>query len=109
MDYFVGTVGSGGTITGTGRALKEMVPHIRVVAVEPAESPLLSQGKAGSHGIQGIGANFVPEVLDLSVVDEIITVSTQEAKTMARDLTRTEGLLLGISSGAALCLSLIHI
>lgn len=103
VDFFVSAVGSGGTVTGTGRALKQMVPHIKVVAVEPEESPLLSLGQAGPHGIQGIGANFVPEVLDPAVVDEILTVTTADAKAMARELARVEGLLLGISSGAALC------
>ena len=102
VDIFVASVGTGGTITGTGRYLKEHNPHIRVVAVEPAESPLLSGGKAGPHGIQGIGANFIPRVLDTSVYDEVITVTTEEAYAMGRRLGVTEGVLCGISSGAAL-------
>ena len=93
VDIFVAGVGTGGTVTGVGRYLKEKNPHVRIVAVEPAASPLLSGGKAGSHGLQGIGANFVPENLDRSVVDEVIP---------ARLLAGTEGVLVGISSGAAL-------
>jgi len=102
VDIFVACVGTGGTITGTGRYLKEQNPHIRVIAVEPAESPLLSGGKAGPHGIQGIGANFIPKVLDTSVYDEVITVTTEAAYAMGRKLGITEGILCGISSGAAL-------
>ena len=102
VDIFVATVGTGGTITGTGRYLKEQNPNIKVIAVEPAESPLLSEGHAGPHGIQGIGANFVPKVLDTSVYDEVIRVSTQEAYETGRLLGKTEGILCGISSGAAL-------
>ena len=101
-DIFVATVGTGGTITGTGKYLKERNPAIKIVAVEPAESPLLSGGKAGPHGIQGIGANFVPKVLDTGIYDQIITVTTEEAYAMGRALGRTEGILCGISSGAAL-------
>ena len=101
VDVFVACVGSGGTITGTGRYLKEQNPNVRVVAVEPAESPLLSQGWAGPHKIQGIGANFVPALLDRSVCDEVVTVSGEDAYKAARMLAKTEGLLCGISSGAA--------
>ena len=101
VDVFVATVGSGGTITGTGRYLKEQDPSIQVVAVEPAESPLLSGGQAGPHKIQGIGANFIPAVLDRAVYDRVLTVSGDEAYQGARELVRTEGLLCGVSSGAA--------
>ena len=102
VDVFVATVGTGGTACGTGRVLKFHKPGVRVVAVEPAESPLLSGGKAGPHGIQGIGANFIPGNYDPSVVDEVMTVSTEEAYAFGRELAREEGLLCGISSGAAL-------
>ena len=102
VDIFVASVGTGGTITGTGRYLKEQNSAIRVVAVEPAESPMLSGGKAAPHGIQGIGANFIPKVLDTSVYDEIIPVTTEDAYAMGRRLGKTEGILCGISSGAAL-------
>ncbi len=101
VDVFVAGVGTGGTVTGVGRYLKEKDPGIRIVAVEPMESPLLSEGKAGPHGIQGIGANFIPSVLDRSVVDEVVTVTTDEAKAAAKALARQEGILVGISSGAA--------
>ncbi|MBE6697354.1 MAG: cysteine synthase A [Ruminococcaceae bacterium] len=101
-DYLVACVGTGGTITGTGRFLKEKNPNVQIVAVEPAESPLLSRGVAGAHGIQGIGANFVPEVLDRSVLDEIVCIETEQAKQACRALGRIEGLLCGISSGAAI-------
>ena len=101
VDIFVACVGTGGTLTGVGKYLKEENPNVRVVAVEPAASPLLSQGKAGSHGIQGIGANFVPKVLDRSVYDEVLTVTDEEAFAMARELYKTQGLSVGISSGAA--------
>ena len=100
VDVFVAGVGTGGTITGTARYLKEQNPHIRIVAVEPADSPLLSEGRAGAHGIQGIGANFVPAVLDRSLLDEIVTVTDEEAFAATRRLAG-EGLLCGISSGAA--------
>ena len=99
---FVSSVGTGGTLTGNGRALKEADPATRVIAVEPAESPLLSKGKAGPHGIQGIGANFVPEVLDRALIDEVMTVTTAQALETARLAARCEGVLCGISSGAAL-------
>ncbi|MBD9118396.1 MAG: cysteine synthase A, partial [Clostridiales bacterium] len=102
VDIFVAGVGTGGTVTGVGRYLKEKDPHVRIVAVEPAASPLLSGGKAGSHGLQGIGANFVPENLDRSVVGEVIPVWEKDAYAAARLLAGTEGVLVGISSGAAL-------
>ena len=101
VDVFVACVGSGGTITGTGRYLKEQNPAIQVVAVEPAESPLLSGGRPGPHKIQGIGANFIPSVLDRTVYDRVLPVSGDEAYRGARELVRTEGLLCGVSSGAA--------
>jgi len=102
VNIFVAGVGTGGTVTGTGRFLKERNPNVKVVAVEPADSPLLSGGKAGPHGIQGIGANFIPKVLDTSVYDEVIPVTTEEAYAAGRMLGKTEGILCGISSGAAL-------
>lgn len=101
VDAFVACVGTGGTVSGAGRYLKAQNPAVRVVAVEPAASPLLSEGRAGAHGIQGIGANFVPETFDRAVVDEILTVTDEEAFETARVLARLEGLLAGISSGAA--------
>lgn len=101
-DIFVAGVGTGGTISGVGRYLKKQNPHIKIVAVEPAESPLLSAGKAGPHGIQGIGANFVPGNLDKSVLDEILPVKTADARQTARELGKKEGILPGISGGAAL-------
>ena len=99
---FVAGMGTGGTVTGTGRYLKEQNSNIKIVAVEPAESPLLSGGKAAPHGIQGIGANFIPKVLDTGIYDEIVTVTTEEAYATGRLLGKTEGILCGISSGAAL-------
>ncbi len=99
-DIFVACVGTGGTLTGVGRRLKEYNPAVRVVAVEPASSPLLSAGRAGAHAIQGIGANFIPAVLDRSVYDEVITVTDEEAISTAKRLQR-EGFFVGISSGAA--------
>lgn len=102
VDIFVAGIGTGGTITGTGRFLKEMNPNVKIVAVEPADSPLLSQGRAGAHGLQGIGANFVPKILDTDIYDEIITVATEQAYAAARLTVKTQGILIGISSGAAL-------
>ena len=102
VDILVAGVGTGGTITGTGRFLKERNPNLRVVAVEPADSPLLSGGKAGPHGLQGIGANFIPGVLDTGIYDTIIPVTTAEAYAAGRMLGRREGILAGISAGAAL-------
>ncbi len=101
-DIFVAGVGTGGTVTGVGRYLKEQNPQTRVIAVEPADSPLLSGGKAGAHGLQGIGANFVPAVLDTTVYDEIVCVTTEDAYAAGRMMGTKEGLLVGISSGAAL-------
>ena len=102
VDIFVAGVGTGGTITGTGRYLKEQDPKVQVVAVEPAGSPVLSKGTSGPHGLQGIGAGFVPEVLDTSVYDAVMTVTDAEAYAMGRAMGRMEGILVGISSGAAL-------
>ncbi len=100
---FVAGVGTGGTITGTGRYLKEHCENVHIVAAEPASSPLLSGGAAGAHGLQGMGANFIPSVLDRTVYDEVLTVTEEEAYEMARLLATCEGILCGISSGAALC------
>ena len=102
VDIFVACVGTGGTITGTGEYLKSQNDKVQVVAVEPAASPLLSKGQAGPHKIQGIGANFVPSLLNTNVYDEVVTVENDEAFEMAKMLGRTEGILVGISSGAAL-------
>ena len=102
VDLFVAGVGTGGTITGVGKYLKEHKPGLQVIAVEPKSSPLLSAGKSGSHEIQGIGANFVPAVLDTAVYDEVVPVTDEAASNAARELGRTEGILCGISSGAAL-------
>lgn len=102
VDVFVAGVGTGGTITGVGRYLKEMNPDIKIVAVEPLDSPYLSEGRAGAHKLQGIGAGFVPEILDTKIYDEIIPVHHESAYEAARALAKTEGILVGISSGAAL-------
>ena len=101
-DVFVAGVGTGGTITGVGQVLKENIPGVKIVAVEPADSPLLSEGKAGPHLIAGMGANFIPEILDTSIYDEVITATTDEAFKMARLAAKKEGIPIGISSGAAL-------
>ena len=102
VDLFVAGVGTGGTLSGTGKYLKEQNPDCRIVAVEPASSPLLSQGRAGAHGLQGIGANFIPKNYDATVCDEILTVTEEEAYAAAREFAHREGVLVGISSGAAL-------
>ncbi len=102
VDYFIAGVGTGGTVSGVGRRLKENKPSVEVIAVEPKESAVLSGEKPGKHGIQGIGAGFVPEVLDREVVDRVLTVTTQDAQEMAARLAREEGVFVGISSGAAM-------
>lgn len=102
VDIFVAGVGTGGTLTGVGEYLKEKNPNVKVVAVEPAKSPVLSKGTAGPHGIQGIGANFVPQILNTKIYDEIVTALESDAYAAAKALARTEGVLVGISSGAAL-------
>lgn len=102
VDLFVAGVGTGGTLTGVGKYLRSKNPEVKVTAVEPASSPLLSKGVSGAHGLQGIGANFVPKTLDTSVYDEVIAVTEEQAYEMGRALAREEGILVGISSGAAL-------
>lgn len=102
VDIFVSAVGTGGTLTGNAKVFKQVNPDCQVIAVEPAASPLLSQGKIGPHKIQGIGANFVPEILDRSLIDEIIPVADDDAYALCREVAKLEGLLVGISSGAAL-------
>ena len=106
VDIFVASVGTGGTITGVGEALKAKNPNIKIVAVEPKASCVLSGGVAGPHKIQGIGAGFIPKVVNLDVIDEIITVENEEAFTFAREIAKTDGVLVGISSGAVLCAGL---
>lgn len=101
VDIFVAGIGTGGTITGTGRYLKEKNPNVKIIGFEPAGSPYLTKGVSGPHGLQGIGAGFAPDILDLSVVDEIVTVSDEDAYAMGRALGRQEGVLVGITSGAA--------
>lgn len=102
VDIFVACIGTGGTVSGTAKYLKEKNPDIKVIGVEPYDSPLITKGVAGAHGIQGIGANFIPDNLDLSLIDEVVTVKTDDAFSMCRSFARAEGLLVGISSGAAL-------
>lgn len=102
VDFFVAGVGTGGTLSGTGKYLKEKNSEIKIIAVEPNDSPLLSKGQAGPHSIQGIGANFVPEILDKTLIDDIVPVTSEEAYMAARTLAKNKGLLVGISSGAAL-------
>lgn len=106
VDIFVAGVGTGGTITGTGEYLKEQNPNVKIIAAEPADSPYLSRGVAGAHKLQGIGAGFVPKILNTKIYDEILTVTTDEAYQSARQLATTEGVLVGISSGAALSAAL---
>ena len=101
VDILVAGVGTGGTLTGIGQYLKEQNPEVKLVAVEPSDSPVLSEGRAGSHKIQGIGAGFVPEVLDTTLYDEVITVESDDAFAIGREIGREEGVLVGISSGAA--------
>ena len=102
LDIFVATVGTGGTVSGTGKYLKEMNSNIKVIAVEPASSPYITEGRSGAHKIQGIGAGFIPATLDLAVIDETLTVTDDEAYELTREIAACEGLLVGISSGAAL-------
>lgn len=102
VDILVCGVGTGGTLTGTGRTLKQMHPHLRIVAVEPSDSPVLSGGKAGPHKLQGIGAGFIPSILDTRLIDDVVQVTAENAGKTARELAKKEGLLAGISGGAAL-------
>ena len=107
IDFFVAGIGTGGTITGVGKYLKEKNPEIKIIGVEPSNSPFISKGEAGPHGLQGIGAGFKPEILDADIIDEIITVSENEAYNAGRALARCEGILTGITSGASLFAALI--
>lgn len=102
IDYFVAGIGTGGTITGIARVLKKKYPDIKIIGIEPKDSPLITKGNSGSHGLQGIGANFIPEILDLDLIDEVITVSTEDAYDTAKIVAKKEGLLIGISSGDTL-------
>ena len=106
VDIFVAGIGTGGTITGTGRYLREKNPKVRIIGAEPADSPLITRGISGPHGIQGIGANFIPEILDLKLIDEVVTVTTEDSYTAGRRMGREEGILCGISSGCALHVAL---
>ncbi|MDD2960720.1 MAG: cysteine synthase A [Muribaculaceae bacterium] len=101
VDFFIAGVGTGGTVCGVAKRLKELNPNIKAIAIEPAESPIISGGKAGQHNIQGIGANFIPKIYDASLIDEVITVKTEDAIRYSRILATSEGLMVGISSGAA--------
>lgn len=103
VDIYVSCAGTGGTVSGTGRFLKEKNPNVKVIAVEPAASPYLTEGRSGPHKIQGIGAGFKPDTLDPSVIDEVVTVTDDDAYNYARDIAKTDGILVGVSSGAALC------
>lgn len=102
VDIFIACIGTGGTVSGTGKYLKDKNPDVKVIGVEPYDSPLITKGTAGPHGIQGIGANFIPDNLDMSVIDEVLTVKTDDAFAMSKAFAKSEGLLVGISSGAAL-------
>ena len=106
VDIFVAGIGTGGTITGTGRYLREKNPKVTIIGAEPADSPLITRGVSGPHGIQGIGANFIPEILDLTLIDEVVTVTTEDSYAAGRRLGREEGILCGISSGCALHVAL---
>ena len=106
VDIFVAGIGTGGTITGTGRYLRERNPRVQIIGAEPADSPLITRGVSGHHGIQGIGANFIPEILDLALLDQVIPVTTQDSYAVSRRMGKEEGLLVGISSGCALHVAL---